>query len=138
MRSLVPQFAKDPSRIPGSLDKFGLGFAINTKPVDGGRSSGSLAWAGIYNTFFWIDPPRRTCGIIMMQLLPLATMLRSLLSSILNAPSMRVLLRPLPTNAAIEFQLRATGKWGDSTNFVGPKGRLLLLTSTFIELTRLD
>ena len=70
MRSLIPQFAKDPIRIPGSLDKFGLGFAINTKPVDGGRSSGSLAWAGIYTTFFWIDPPRRTCAVIMMQILP--------------------------------------------------------------------
>ncbi len=70
LRSSVPQFAKDPIRIPGSLDKFGLGFAINTKPVEGGRSQGSLAWAGIYNTFFWIDPPRKTCAVIMMQILP--------------------------------------------------------------------
>jgi methyl acetate hydrolase len=70
LRSFVPQFAKDPSRIPGSLDKFGLGFAINTKAVEGGRSQGSLAWAGIYNTFFWIDPPRKTSAVIMMQILP--------------------------------------------------------------------
>jgi CubicO group peptidase (beta-lactamase class C family) len=70
MRSLIPQFAKDPVRIPGSSDKFGLGFAINTKPVERGRSAGSLAWAGIYNTFFWIDPSRKTCAVIMMQILP--------------------------------------------------------------------
>ncbi len=70
LRSLAPQFAKDPIRVPGSLDKFGLGLAINSKPVEGGRSSGSLAWAGIYNTFFWIDPPRKTCAVIMMQILP--------------------------------------------------------------------
>jgi CubicO group peptidase (beta-lactamase class C family) len=70
IRSLVPQFAKDPIRIPGSLDKFGLGFAINTKSVEGGRSQGSIAWAGIYNTFFWIDPPQKTCAVIMMQILP--------------------------------------------------------------------
>ena len=70
LRSFVPQFAKDPSRIPGSLDKFGLGLAINTKPIEGGRSQSSLAWAGIYNTFFWIDPPRKTCAVIMMQILP--------------------------------------------------------------------
>jgi CubicO group peptidase (beta-lactamase class C family) len=70
LRSLTPQFAKDPIRIPGSLDKFGLGFGINTRPVEGGRSRGSLAWAGIYNTFFWIDPPRKTCAVIMMQILP--------------------------------------------------------------------
>lgn len=70
LRSLMPQLAKDPIRIPGSLDKFGLGLAINTKSVEGGRSRGSLAWAGIYNTFFWIDPPRKTCAVIMMQILP--------------------------------------------------------------------
>lgn len=70
LRSMAPQFAKDPIRIPGSLDKFGLGFGINTKPVEGGRSRGSLAWAGIFNTFFWIDPPRKTCTVIMMQILP--------------------------------------------------------------------
>jgi methyl acetate hydrolase len=70
MRSQMPQLAKDPIRIPGSLEKFGLGFAINTNPVEGGRSAGSLAWAGIYNTFFWIDPPRKTCAVIMVQMLP--------------------------------------------------------------------
>ncbi len=70
LRSSIPQFAKDPIHIPGLLDKFGLGFAINTKPVEGGRSQGSVAWAGIYNTFFWIDPHRKTCAVIMMQLLP--------------------------------------------------------------------
>ncbi len=70
LRSLVPQFAKDPIRIPGSLDKFGLGFAINSKPVEAGRSGGSLAWAGIYNTFFWIDPTTKTCAVILMQILP--------------------------------------------------------------------
>jgi methyl acetate hydrolase len=70
LRSSVPQFARDPIHMPGSLDKFGLGFAINTKPVEGGRSRGSLAWAGIYNTYFWIDSPRKTCAVIMMQILP--------------------------------------------------------------------
>src|SRR5712691_10382803 len=70
IRSLAPQFVKDAARIPGSLDKFGLGFAINTRPVDRGRAAGSLAWAGVYNTFFWIDPVRKTCAVIMMQMLP--------------------------------------------------------------------
>ena len=56
--------------MPGLLDKFGLGFAINTQPVKGGRAGGSMAWAGIYNTFFWIDPARKTTAVLMMQLLP--------------------------------------------------------------------
>ena len=70
LRSLMPLTAKDPIRIPGSLDKFGLGLAINSQPVEGGRSAGSLAWGGIYNTYFWIDPARRTCAVLLMQLLP--------------------------------------------------------------------
>jgi methyl acetate hydrolase len=70
LRSLLPQTAKDPIRIPGSLDKFGLGFAINSQPVEGGRSAGSLAWDGIYNTYFWIDPARKTCAVLLMQMLP--------------------------------------------------------------------
>ncbi|PYT73339.1 MAG: 1,4-butanediol diacrylate esterase [Acidobacteria bacterium] len=70
LRSMMPQFARDPVRVPGSLDKFGLGFGINSKAVEGGRSQSSLAWAGIYNTFFWIDPPRKTCAVLMMQILP--------------------------------------------------------------------
>ena len=57
-------------RVPGGLDKFGLGFAINTKAVEGGRGAGSLAWAGLDNTYFWIDPARKTTAVIMMQLLP--------------------------------------------------------------------
>lgn len=70
MTSLLPQLAKNPIRIPGSMDKFGLGFGINTKPVEGGRAAGSPSWAGIYSTYFWIDPARKTCAVIMMQLLP--------------------------------------------------------------------
>jgi CubicO group peptidase (beta-lactamase class C family) len=70
LESQMPQFAKNPIRIPGSPDKFGLGLAINTKAVEGGRSRGSLTWGGIFNTFFWVDPQRKTCAVILMQVLP--------------------------------------------------------------------
>jgi methyl acetate hydrolase len=70
MTSLMPQFARNPIRIPGAMDKFGLGFGLNTNAVEGGRSAGSLSWAGIYSTYFWIDPAKKTCAVIMMQLLP--------------------------------------------------------------------
>ena len=38
----------------GATEKWELGFLINITPYQGGRSAGSLAWAGIFNTFFWI------------------------------------------------------------------------------------
>ena len=34
------------------------------------RSPGSLAWAGIYNTEFWIDPQREVGAVLMMQFMP--------------------------------------------------------------------
>ena len=36
----------------------------------GGPQPGSLAWAGLANTYFWIDPSRDVGGVIMMQVLP--------------------------------------------------------------------
>jgi CubicO group peptidase (beta-lactamase class C family) len=69
IKSLAPELARNVP-VPGLLDKFGFGFAINTQPVAGGRASGSMAWAGIYNTFFWIDPAGKTTAVLMMQLLP--------------------------------------------------------------------
>ena len=49
---------------------FGFGFLINPTAYDSGRSAGSLAWAGLNNTFYWIDPKRSLCAVIMMQFLP--------------------------------------------------------------------
>ena len=57
---------------PGHVDKYTFGFLMNPDAVDGGRSAGSLVWAGIFNTFYWIDPTRNLCGVIMMQFLPFA------------------------------------------------------------------
>jgi len=34
------------------------------------RSPGSLSWAGINNTFYWIDPQKQVGAVILMQMLP--------------------------------------------------------------------
>jgi methyl acetate hydrolase len=52
------------------VKKWGLGFMINTENAPTGRSAGSLAWAGLGNTYFWIDPTKKVAGVILMQLLP--------------------------------------------------------------------
>ena len=54
------------------VKKWGLGFMINTETGPGGRSAGSLAWAGLANTYFWLDPKQKVTGIILTQLLPFA------------------------------------------------------------------
>ncbi len=70
LKSFIPQRSAEVDLHPGAVDKWGLGFLINTKAYDNGRSAGSLAWAGIDNTFYWIDPKRGICATIMMQFLP--------------------------------------------------------------------
>jgi CubicO group peptidase (beta-lactamase class C family) len=57
---------------PDIIKKWGLSFLINTAKTAEGRSAGSLAWAGLANTYFWIDPARNVSGVILMQLLPFA------------------------------------------------------------------
>jgi methyl acetate hydrolase len=55
---------------PGVTDGFTYGFLINRTAYRGGRSAGSLAWAGVENTFYWIDPRRSLCAVVMMQFFP--------------------------------------------------------------------
>jgi methyl acetate hydrolase len=70
-QSKSPDACLDIDLYPGGHNGFGLGFFIHGAPVEGGRSSGSLFWAGIQNTFFWIDHTRDVCGVFMSQSLPL-------------------------------------------------------------------
>jgi CubicO group peptidase (beta-lactamase class C family) len=71
LKTALPRSA-DFTFIADGRDKWGLGFLITTDQVPGKRSSGSLSWGGINNTFFWIDPVRGIAGVIMMQYLPFA------------------------------------------------------------------
>ena len=43
---------------------------LNIEPVAGGRSANSLAWAGLANTYCWIDPSKNVAGLILTQILP--------------------------------------------------------------------
>ncbi|MEY4256996.1 MAG: hypothetical protein RLZZ141_2223 [Pseudomonadota bacterium] len=52
--------------------QWGLGFAINPKTGPHGRGAGSLAWAGLANTYYWTDPEAGIAGVLMTQLLPFA------------------------------------------------------------------
>jgi methyl acetate hydrolase len=72
LKTAVPPYSNDAEFFPGMVKKWGLGFMINTERVPGGRSAGSLAWAGLANTYFWIDPAKRIAGVILMQLVPFA------------------------------------------------------------------
>ncbi len=72
LRTFKPSFSNDAEFFPGMSKKWGLSFLINTEDAPSGRSAGSLAWAGINNTYFWLDLNKRVAGVLMTQILPFA------------------------------------------------------------------
>jgi methyl acetate hydrolase len=72
MPTVAPMYTNDVDLYPDIVKKWGLSFLINTAKTPEGRSAGSLAWAGLANTYYWIDPARDVAGVILMQLLPFA------------------------------------------------------------------
>ena len=72
MTTAAPPYTNDVDLYPDMIKKWGLSFLINTAKTPEGRSPGSLAWAGLANTYYWIDPARDVCGVILTQLLPFA------------------------------------------------------------------
>lgn len=70
MTTVAPMYTNDVDLFPDIVKKWGLSFLINNAKTLEGRSAGSLAWAGLANTYFWIDPARDVCGVILMQVLP--------------------------------------------------------------------
>lgn len=72
LRTVQPALSNDVDFFPGMRQKWGLGFLINTEDSPQGRKAGSLAWAGLGNTYFWIDRTANLTGVILMQILPFA------------------------------------------------------------------
>jgi len=61
-----------PFMLRAKQDKFGLGFQLAGPsaaklPL---RSPGSCSWAGLYNTYFWVDPQQELIAVLLMQILP--------------------------------------------------------------------
>jgi methyl acetate hydrolase len=70
IKTVMPALSHDVELLPGVTKKWGLSFLINMQPLPTGRSAGSLAWAGLANTYFWIDRTKQVCGIFASQVLP--------------------------------------------------------------------
>jgi methyl acetate hydrolase len=70
MVSAVPPISADVDLHPSSRRTHGLGFLRHEDDVPGRRSAGSLSWAGVLNTHYWIDPARDIAAVFMTQALP--------------------------------------------------------------------
>jgi CubicO group peptidase (beta-lactamase class C family) len=72
LETAIPSLSNDAEFFPGVDKQWGLSFMINNTEAPTGRSAGSLAWAGLANTYFWIDPKQGIGGVYATQVLPFA------------------------------------------------------------------
>jgi CubicO group peptidase (beta-lactamase class C family) len=70
LASVAPHLSRDFDAFPGAPTGWSLGFLVNLDPGPAGRSAGSLAWAGLSNCYYWLDPARDAAGLLLAQLLP--------------------------------------------------------------------
>lgn len=72
MRSRVPAVSNDGEFFPGEEKSWGLSFQINEVPGFTGRPAGTLMWAGLANSYYWIDRENGIGGAFISQILPFA------------------------------------------------------------------
>lgn len=69
IKSAVPDLSNDVPGLPFP-QSWGLGFHLVLADIPGMRSSGTGDWAGVFNSYYWIDRARGVGGVLMTQLLP--------------------------------------------------------------------
>ena len=69
MASVAPELANNVPSMPVPQG-WGLGFHLTLCDLPGMRSQGTADWAGIFNSYYWIDRSKGVGGVLMTQLLP--------------------------------------------------------------------
>jgi methyl acetate hydrolase len=69
MKSADPMFSNDVPALPVPQG-WGLGFHLVSVDIPSMRSAGTGDWAGLFNTYYWIDRATGVGGAIMTQVLP--------------------------------------------------------------------
>jgi len=72
LTTTAPSQSHDAEFFPSEPKSWGLTFQINETAVDTGRPAGTLMWAGLANSFFWIDRSNGIAGAYLSQILPFA------------------------------------------------------------------
>ena len=69
LKSTVPVLSNDIPTQPFP-QSWGLGFHLTLVDLPGMRSAGTGDWAGVFNTYYWIDRSKGIGGVLMTQVLP--------------------------------------------------------------------
>ena len=73
MKSTMPELSNDVPALPAPQSR-GLGFHLMLADLPGMRSNGTGNWAGLFNSYYWIDRSQGIGGVLMTQLLPFCDM----------------------------------------------------------------
>jgi len=71
LKAAIP-LTNDAEFFPGTQKSWSLAFQINHEPVFTGRPAGGLMWAGLANSYYWIDPATGVGGVYATQIFPFA------------------------------------------------------------------
>ena len=69
---VIPSLSNDAEFFPGLKKSWCYTFMINDEDAPTGRPAGALGWAGLANTFYWIDRKNGFGGYWATQILPFA------------------------------------------------------------------
>ncbi len=72
LKTAIPPLTNDAEFFPGIPKTWALSFQINTEPAPTGRPAGGLMWAGLANSYYWIDLQNGIGGVYITQILPFA------------------------------------------------------------------
>lgn len=70
LRTVAPQFSNDAELYPDVEKSWGLTFQIHEADGETGCPAGTLSWAGLANSYFWIDRTNGIAGSYLSQILP--------------------------------------------------------------------
>lgn len=69
MKSAFAELSNDVPALPFP-QSWGFGFNLMHADIPGMRSSGTGSWAGVFNSYYWIDRAKGIGGVLMTQVLP--------------------------------------------------------------------
>jgi methyl acetate hydrolase len=72
LKTVAPALSNDAEFFPGLSKTWGLSFQINDETAPTGRPAGGLMWAGLANSYYWIDAKTGIGGVYLTQVLPFA------------------------------------------------------------------
>ena len=70
LRAFARELVTDLDPCPGMDTSWSHAWLVYNEPHPSGASTGSGMWAGLFNTYFWIDPTNGVAGVYFSQVLP--------------------------------------------------------------------